>query len=362
MFVTAHLFATVLSLLFTGFSGGGLPDKPEEFGKRYDLPKIQREIVAGIEVWSEDAKLADGTKPLVEGAMKYTEKWLGLNPLKGKKVRVILLKDVTAFEPILKDFNEEIVKAGGPAVDATYISQAKAAGACNNSNPMLVLVSSRVISSRFARESRIIHELGHFVAHNLISEGGLGPPALVEGIAGEIVRAVVPKPEGVVCAISAALTETTHGYGVFGGIGSIVNDASNDPNAWPRMLQNVVKAWHKHEAEHKTDPAGASKAQVAALLGRKNADFTRADYGYAWSVCNYLFDKNSKPKAGDPVGARRDLIIKALSAMRKEYDTAGTMDEKIDFFQKRLLETLQTNAADLQKDWLNWADKAYSKL
>lgn len=342
---------------------GGIPTQTDAFAKRYDFPKLVHETAAGIELWMEDAKIADGVKPLISAAMAHSEKWLGQNPLKGRPVRIIIVKDSDKFRPILNDFNDELKAAKMATVDENYIGQAIQAGSCSFSHPILLMISTKVLSAHAQRDTRMIHTLGHFIGGYLVSESGSGPPLLLEGVAGELVKTIVPKPDAIVCATSAALKDTVQGYGVFAAIGSVANNTWNDPSAWGRMLQNVVKALRKPKPGAANDKEADDKVKVVSLIGRRNEEFRRADYGFAWSVCNFLFDntKPPKPKEGPELPARRAIIMKALADMRAEYETLPSPEARIDFFRDQILKALGVDADKLQKDWLDWGEKLYAK-
>ncbi|MBI3819615.1 MAG: hypothetical protein HY286_13050 [Planctomycetes bacterium] len=342
---------------------GGPGDEAAEFAKKFNLPKAVHESAAGIDLFGEDPKVIDGVKPLIETAMRRAEKWLGQNPLKGVRVKIIITKGAESFDAILKDSNPELVKTGAKPIDDAYVTQAKQAGACTTRLPAMILMSVQVLGSKQRRDTRVIHDLGHLVAGYLISESGNGPPALVEGVAGELVRTAVPKPEAIVCSASAALKDTVQGYGVFSAIGSVANNTWNDPACWPRMLQNVVKLLKKPPSEQKEDKEGDSKVKVSSLLARKNSEFRRADYGFAWSACSYLFDATPppKPKDGTTPLSRRDIVINAISELKKTFDAAADDDARVVLFRDAILKALGMSEDELQKSWLEWGDKLYSK-
>lgn len=351
-----------LCAVFSSFQG--IPSDPALFSKRYELPKVAHENVRGVDLWCEDGKIFDEARPLIAGAMAHLEKWLGMNPLKGKNIKIIIIKDTDKFTPILGDFNDELKKTGMAPVDNTYISQAMEAGSCSFSNPLFILIGTRVLTARAQRETRLIHTLGHFAGGYLVSDSGHGPPFLQEGVAGELVKKIIAKPDAIVCAGSAALKDTVQGYGVFAAIGSVANNTWNDPDAWGRMLQNVAKALRKPKAAGAgADKEGDAKVQVASLLARRSEEFRRADYGFTWSVCNYLFDTTKPPKVKDAPEreARRAIVLKAFADMRADYEAAGDANARIDLFRDRVMSALGLTAETLQKDWLDWAEKVYSK-
>src|SRR5882672_4217794 len=85
-------FVSYASPFVNGPFVDGIPDDPKELSKRYSLPDVAHAVVGGIDIWVEEGKTMDLVREPIDKAMKHVEKWLGSNPLVGKRVRVIVLK------------------------------------------------------------------------------------------------------------------------------------------------------------------------------------------------------------------------------------------------------------------------------
>lgn len=347
--------------------GEGLPATPEEFSKRYHLGKVVHATVGPVDLWVEDEKLAEAVKAPLQKAVQHAEKLVGADLLGGERVRVVVVKKNETLAPYLRDFAAEARRVGSAGPDAAYAGSAADAGSCWWGHPALVLLSGQTLQ-REARDTRLVHNLGHVLGGQLVSATGVGPPSLVEGLSGELVRASIAKPDAVVCGEGAALKEKTHGYGVFGTIDVVANDSTNDVSVWPRMLKQVVRSLRKPPAANgeKADGEGYLKVKVAALVGRRPSEFRRADYAFSWSVLRFLLDPEpAKPAAGaTPPAAgkgRRERVLAAFREMRKDYDAAATREEKIDLYRERLLRALEMSPDELHAAWLDWAEKTYAR-
>ena len=207
--------------------------------------------------------------------------------------------------------------------------------------------------------TRAVHEVSVLLAGWACSWSGYGAPEfLEEGLAGMVERRALKKPAALVYHDKAALKMTIHGYGVFAGIGEAMNDSSNSPDNWPRLVQDAVKKMNKElksrSKRKKIDP----KQRIDALLLRTHADFARSDYAYAWATMEFLFEDT---RSEEGASSRRDLLQGVLKRMRGTEHAALGQDKRSQLFLDELLAANACDGESLHQDFLDWASESLPK-
>ncbi len=326
------------------------PQGAKEFGNAVGISKIKYQKWPGLELYCDDAKLFKLLSASLDKAWKAALELLGESPLPpGMPLRVVVLEDSEALKAYWS-----IVSLGAkkfentPPPEAMFAGLLKAGSTRWNLPPTVFLRPGAIPSS--AAPTRAVHDVGVIMAGWASSYSGYGGPEfLAEGFAGMLQRRSIKNPAAIVSHEQAALKETIHGYGVFAAIGAAMNDSSNSPNNWPRIIQNAVKSMLKKSQLEDAD-------RIDALLLRTHEKFARADYGYAWAAMEFLFDDQKVDQI-----SRRDGLHKVLKALKNPKDSAHGQLLRSQKFRELLLVEYNQTPAQLHEAFLIWVPKYLPK-
>ncbi len=345
------------------------PTDSAAFAEAVGVKAVQFAAAPGLEFWVEDRAIQSALeKPLLAAWEEAVAILPEPDPSAEIPYRVVVLKDeaaVMAYRPL---FEAECARAGIQPPPASFYAEAARLGSGKWTYPPLCLMRSANQSKQMV-VTRAVHDLGGLRIGLAISEQGYGVPEfLVEGFAGMLVRSAVSKPTALVSHVQAAEAETIHGYGVFAGIGSAMNDSSNHPGNWPAALRTVAKAWRKQGTVGEAE-------RIDALLRRSRETFARSDYAYAWAVVEFLLDdrypvgavavsaaadRKWKPaKAVEP--SRRSVLVDAFDLLRHQNyrmaDEGTRAGLLLDFLKKQT----QEEPAALHAAFQHWLDTGLPK-
>lgn len=329
------------------------PANPSEWTERFGHAKVLHHSWGSLELWSDDQKTFDALYPALEAAWPAALELLGGDFLpKGAVIRVIASPQAETLSDYWQLLNEGAKLCGVAPPPDFLLSGANGMGSAHWNLPPTILLNSKTESLK-SLPTRAVHEMSVLLAGWACSWSGYGAPEfLEEGIAGMVERRALPKPAALVYHDRAALTSTIHGYGVFSGIGEAMNDASNAPTNWPRLIHNAVKKMNA-ELKSKSKRAKIDPGQrIDALLLRSQAEFARADYAYAWAVMEFLFDQQAR---GVEVPTRRDILHQVLAEMRGTEFATLDQDKRSKLFLERVLLHSLVGAEELHFEFLGWA-------
>jgi len=267
------------------------PSTPEEWCAHFEVSKVYHHAWEGMELWSDDKKTFQALQPALDAAWTSGMELLGGNPLPADRtIRVV----AGAGEEMLTDYWPLLIegaqRSGVEAPPQFLLSGATGKGSSHWNLPPTILLNSKV-EGLSVLPTRAVHEVAVLLAGWSSSWSGYGTPEfLEEGLAGMIERRAIKKPAALVYHDKAALTVTIHGYGVFSGIGEALNDSSNSPNNWPRLIHNALGKMVKEQKSKSKRKKASADQRIDRLLLRSHEDFARADYAYAWAVMEFLFD------------------------------------------------------------------------
>jgi len=338
-----------LLLFFLFFSPAGVPQDavpkawnhpstPEAFSQAVGLKKVSLVTAPGLEFWCQDpALLKKFEKPVLQ-AWGLCGDWFGkLETPDGIPTRVVLLSSEKALRAYSGLAAAEARRLGVPPAGPAFFEGAVHSGSGLWTLPPLLLLDSHVLKGNLLL-TRLIHDLGVSRAGFALNPRGVAPPPFFsEGLAGMLVRRVVKKPAALVSHEQAAVSSRIHGYGVFAGIGSKLNDNSNHPGNWPGVVRQGAKAMRKKK---EIDP----QARIDALFLREPGDFARSDYALAWAAMEFLMGKERRPAVLD--------VLQRLRAVEENLD-ASVLARR---FHDSLLKKLSVTPEELQAAFLDWVE------
>lgn len=335
------------------------PRSPQEWTERFGHPDVQHRSWGRLELWSDDAKTFAALEPALDAAWQAANELLGTEILpEGAVIRVIASDRAQVLGDYWNLLAEGAQLCGVSAPPDYLLSGANGMGSAHWNLPPTVLLNSST-EKLDKLPTRAVHEVSVLLAGWACSWSGYGAPEfLEEGLAGMIERRALKKPAALVYHDKAALKITIHGYGVFAGIGAALNDSSNAPGNWPRLVQDAVKKMNKElksrSKRTKIDP----KQRIDALLLRTHQDFARADYAYAWATMEFLFDDT---RVTDQAPSRRDRLHTVLRRMRGTEHAALAQDKRSKLFLEELLAAAETDGESLHQEFLTWAEASLPK-
>jgi len=338
-----------LLLFFLFFSPAGLsqdavpkagshPATPEAFAQAVGLKKVSRVTAPGLEFWCQDPALLKKLQKPVLQAWELCGDWFGkLETPDGIPTRVVLLSSEKALRAYSGLATAEAQRLGVPPPGPAFFDGAVHSGSGLWTLPPLLLLDSRVLKGNLLL-TRLIHDLGASRAGFVLNPRGVAPPPFfAEGLAGMLVRRAVKKPAALVSHEQAAVSSRIHGYGVFAGIGSKLNDNSNHPGNWPGVVRLGVKAMRKKK---EIDP----QARIDALFLRGPGEFARSDYALAWAAVEFLMGTERRPAVLE--------VLQHLRAVEENLD-AGLLARR---FHDLLLKGLAATPEELQAAFLDWVE------
>jgi hypothetical protein len=329
------------------------PSNPIEWQERFDQKSIFHHSWGSLELWSDDQETFDALKPALDAAWPAALDLLGGDPLpKGAVIRVIASPRDQTLGDYWKLLKEGAALCGVAVPPDFLLSGANGMGSAHWNLPPTVLLNSKTESLK-SLPTRAVHEVSVLLVGWACSWSGYGAPEfLEEGFAGMVERRALPKPAALVYHDRAALKTTIHGYGVFAGIGEALNDSSNAPGNWPRLIHNAVNKMSKElksaSKRAKLDP----KQRIDALLLRSQEEFARADYAYSWAVMEFLFDDQAR---AEELPTRRALLHQVLAEMRGTEHAALDQDKRSKLFLEQVLHFTATEGEALHLEFLDWA-------
>jgi hypothetical protein len=332
---------------------GWHPANPSEWTDRLGQQKVLHHTWGSLELWSDDQKTFDALFPALDAAWPAALELLGGDPLpKGAVIRVIASPHASTLRDYWKLLSEGAALCGVTPPPAYLLTGANEMGSAHWNLPATVLLNSTAESLK-SIPTRAVHEVSVLLAGWACSWSGYGAPEfLEEGFAGMVERRALPNPAALVYHDRAALTMTIHGYGVFSGIGAAMNDASNAPGNWPRLIHNAVDKMNK-ELESKSKRAKLDpKQRIDALLLRSQEQFARADYAYSWAVMEFLFDEQTR---GAEQPSRRAILHRVLAEMRGTEHAALDQHKRSKLFLDRVLHHSLAEGESLHLEFLEWA-------
>lgn len=335
------------------------PRTPEEWTERFGPSDIQMKSWGRLELWSDDAKTFAALEPALDAAWQAADDVLGTDFLpEGVVIRVIASDRAQTLGAYWGLLTEGAALCGLAAPPDFLLSGANNMGSAHWNLPPTVLMNSST-EKLDKLPTRAVHEVSVLLAGWACSWSGYGAPEfLEEGLAGMVERRALKKPAALVYHDKAALKMTIHGYGVFAGIGEAMNDSSNSPDNWPRLVQDAVKKMNKElksrSKRKKIDP----KQRIDALLLRTHADFARSDYAYAWATMEFLFEDTRSEQGAS---SRRDLLQGVLKRMRGTEHAALGQDKRSQLFLDELLAANACDGESLHQDFLDWASESLPK-
>ncbi|MFQ5750274.1 MAG: hypothetical protein ACE5H3_12605 [Planctomycetota bacterium] len=317
---------------------GDHPASEEAFAKAVGLRKVSLFRAPGLEFWCQDPALLKKLEKPVLQAWELSGSWFGKLETPGDiPTRVVLLSSEKALRAYAGLAAAEAQRLGVPAPGPAFFDGAVHSGSGLWTLPPLLLLDSRVLKGNLLL-TRLIHDLSVSRAGFALNPRGVAPPPFfAEGLAGMLVRRVVKKPAALVSHEQAAVSSQIHGYGVFAGIGSKLNDNSNHPGNWPGVVRQGVKAMRKKK---EIDP----QARIDALFLRGPGGFARSDYALAWAALEFLLGPE-----------RRPAVLQVLQDLRasKENLDAGHLARR---FHDSLLKRLSATPEELQAAFLDWVE------
>jgi hypothetical protein len=326
------------------------PHGAKEFGKAVGVSKIKYKKWPGLELYCDDAKVFKLLSPSLDKAWKAAVELLGESPLPpGMPLRVVVVTDSEALKAYWSIVNKGAMKfENTPPPESMFAGLLKAGSTRWNLPPTVILRPGAIPSS--VAPTRAVHDVGVILAGWASSYSGYGGPEfLAEGFAGMLQRRSIKNPAAIVSHEQAALKETIHGYGVFAAIGAMMNDSSNSPNNWPRIIQNAVKSMLKKAQLEDAE-------RIDALLLRTHDKFARADYGYAWATMEFLFDDQKVDEI-----SRRDGLHRVLKTLKNPKDSAHGQLLRSQKFRELLLNEYNQTPAQLHEAFLIWVPKFLPK-
>jgi hypothetical protein len=332
---------------------GWHPSNPKEWQERFGHKQVSHHSWGSLELWSDDQKTFDALKPALDIAWPAALELLGEDPMpKGAVIRVIASPHSNTLGDYWKLLHEGAELCGVTPPPDFLLGGANGMGSAHWNLPPTVLLNSKTESLK-SLPTRAVHEVSVLLVGWACSWSGYGAPEFLrEGFAGMVERRALPKPAALVYHDRAALRLTIHGYGVFSGIGAALNDASNAPGNWPRLIHNAVDKMSKElkspSKRAKLDP----KQQIDALLLRSQEEFARVDYAYSWAVMEFLFDDQAR---GEEQPTRRAMLHRVLAEMRGTDHAALDQDKRSKLFLERVLHHAATEGATLHLEFLAWA-------
>jgi len=335
------------------------PANPVEWKERFAHEHVLHHSWGSLELWSDDQKTFDALFPALDAAWPAALALLGGDPMpKGAVIRVIASPRDKTLGDYWKLLNEGAELCGVAPPPAFLLSGANGMGSAHWNLPPTVLLNSETESLK-SLPTRAVHEVSVLLAGWACSWSGYGAPEfLEEGFAGMVERRALPKPAALVYHDRAALEMTIHGYGVFSGIGEAMNDSSNAPGNWPRIIKNAVakmtKELKSQSKRAKIDP----KQRIDALLLRSQEEFARADYAYSWAVMEFLFDEQAR---GEEQASRRAILHQVLAEMRGTDHAALAQDKRSKLFLDQVLHHSSSEGEALHLEFLTWAAQSLPK-
>jgi hypothetical protein len=331
------------------------PQDVKVLAKIVDSPKLKVKKWPGLELYCDDPKQFKLLSTALGKAWPAATELLGGSPIpEGMPMRVIALKEPDSIKAYWKLLQKGSQVYGSAAPPEVLLNGVIDAGSTRWNLPPTVMLRPGTLASSMA-PTRAVHDVGVVVAGWASSYSGYGGPEfLTEGFAGMLQRRSIKNPAAIVSHEQAALTETIHGYGVFASIGAAMNDSSNSPNNWPRMIHNAVKTMIKKGVKEDNE-------RIDALLLRTHEQFARADYGYAWATMEYLFDDDGHSDDEDEDGSRRQQLHRVLEQLKNPKRSAMGQKVRSLKFREMLLEEYNLSPVDLHQDFLTWASKHLPK-
>lgn len=329
------------------------PTNPAEWTDRFGHKNVLHHSWGSLELWCDDQKTYDALFPALDAAWPAALELLGGDFLpKGAVIRVIASPQASTLGDYWQLLKEGAELCGVAPPPDFLLSGANGMGSAHWNLPPTVLLNSKTESLK-SLPTRAVHEMSVLLAAWACSWSGYGAPEfLEEGLAGMVERRALSKPAALVYHDRAALSMTIHGYGVFSGIGEAMNDASNAPTNWPRLIQNAVSKMNK-ELKSKSKRTKIDPGQrIDALLLRSQADFARSDYAYSWAVMEFLFDPTVR---GEGQATRRAVLHRVLAEMRGTDFAALDQDKRSKLFLERILHHTAVEGEELHLEFLAWA-------
>ena len=369
LIVCAALFCPLPSAARAAQSGEPHPDTPEAFAAAVGLEEVHLVTGDQLEIWCAEPSQAKLLKePALNGWNHATELLRGLYMPEELVTRVIVLPGHEALLRYAPLVEAEAKRLYSIAPSPAHLDSLKASGSFLWSYPPVLFINGKLLR-KDELMTRVVHDLGAIRARFAMSPNGGDPPEFfLEGFAGMIVRNTIKKPTGLVNHEDAALESTIHGYGVFAGISGL-NDASNHPGNWPSVIKTAVKRMRKAK-----EPDRASFAD--ALLVRPKDGFARADYAYAWSVVEFLFDDRMPfgPAAVEAAGDRkwkvpkepaefnrRQGVLAGLEELRKPAHASLDAVGRGEALRKAVLAYYDESPEQFQEAFMHWVEKVMPK-
>jgi len=331
------------------------PADVKELAKLVDSPKLKVKKWPGLELYCDDIKQFKLLSTALGKAWPAATELLGGSRIReGMALRVVALKEPDSIKAYWKILQNGAQAYGNTAPPEVLLTGSLSAGSTRWNLPPTVMLRPGTLASSMA-PTRAVHDVGVVVAGWASSYSGFGGPEfLTEGFAGMLQRRSIKNPAAIVSHEQAALKETIHGYGVFASIGAAMNDSSNSPNNWPRMIHNAVKTMIKKGVKEDDE-------RIDALLLRTHEKFARADYGYAWATMEFLFDDNGRSKEDNEPGSRRQRLHRVLEQLKDPKKSAMGQQVRSLKFREMLLEEYNLSPVNLHQDFLTWASKHLPK-
>lgn len=332
------------------------PSNAEEWREHFGVDSIFYESWGSLELWSDDKKTFEELKKALDTAWPITCELLGGNPMPaGGVIRVIASDEEETLKSYWPLLCEGAQLAGIAAPPSYLLAGVNSVGSAHWNLPPTVMLNSKAESLK-TLPTRAVHEVAVLAVGWASSWSGYGTPEfLKEGFAGMVERRALEKPAALVYHERAALESTIHGYGVFSGIGEAMNDSSNAPDNWPRLIHNAVKKMNKElkssSKRAKIDP----EQRIDALLLRNKAAFARADYAYAWATMEFLF---AQPQEGEEGTDRRAALHSVLAELRHARHAALDQDKRSKLFLELLLREHEQDGAALHLEFLAWSTES----
>ncbi len=331
------------------------PQGAKALGEHLGGVKLKYKEWNGLQLYCDDAKQFKLLTSALGKAWPAGLELLGGSPIpEGMPLRVVALKDPEAIREYWELVRKGSEIYGNSEPPEALVNGVISAGSTRWNLPPTVMLRPGTLASSMA-PTRAVHDVGVVLAGWACSYSGYGGPEfLTEGFAGMLQRRSIKNPAAIVSHEQAALKETIHGYGVFAAIGAAMNDSSNSPNNWPRMIHNAVKSMIKKGVREDDE-------RIDALLLRTHKQFARADYGYAWATMEYFFDDSGHSDAEEDAGSRRQRLHRVLAELRAPKDAATGQQARSMKFRKLLLDHFDLSPIDLHQDFLQWASKHLPK-
>jgi hypothetical protein len=329
------------------------PANSAEWKERFGHENILYHTWGSLELWSDDKKTFNALYSALDAAWPAALELLGGDPMpKGAVIRVIASPRASTLSDYWKLLNEGAKLCGVSPPPDFLLSGVNGMGSAHWNLPPTLLLNSSAESLK-SLPTRAVHEVSVLLVGWACSWSGYGAPEfLEEGFAGMVERRALPKPAALVYHDRAALKTTIHGYGVFSGIGEAMNDSSNAPGNWPRIVHKAVKTMAKEQRSKRKRAKVDPMQRIDALLLRSQEEFARADYAYAWAVMEFLFDDHAK---GEEQPTRRASLHEILAEMRGTKHFSLDQDKRSKLFLDRVLHHAAANGEALHLEFLDWA-------